>query len=117
MMEHKERSWLAKKYRPAPTSGPSAKRVKVSSIKNAIESHFSRKYEHKTLSSIVHATFPSTEKRPSSHDRTMHVFGIEEIPPEEVILQDVEDEDKEQLKVRIRELEKSDGIEATYQSA
>ena len=79
----------------------------MSSIKNAIESHFSRKYEHKTLSSIVHATFPSTEKRPSSHDRTMHVFGIEEIPPEEVILQDVEDEDKEQLKVRIRELEKT----------
>ena len=105
-MEHKEeRSWLAKRYRPAPSSGPSAKRVKVSSIKNAIESHFSRKYEHTTLSSIIHATFLSTDKKPASHDRTMHMFGMEEIPSEEVVLPDVEDEDKEQLKARIRELE------------
>ena len=45
--------------------------------------------------------------RPASHDRTIHVFGIEEVPPQEVVLLDVEDESKEQLKVRIRELEKT----------
>ena len=79
----------------------------MSSIKNAIESHFSRKYEHKTLTSIIHAAFPNTERRPASHDRTMHVFGIEEVPSQEIVLLDVEDESKEQLKVRIRELQKT----------
>ena len=35
------------------------------------------------------------------------MFGIEEVPSEEAVLPDVEDKDKEQLKVRIRELEKT----------
>ena len=109
-MEYKqERSWLTKKYRPAPSDGPSAKRVKVSSIKGALESHFSQKYEHKTLSSLIEETFPNTERRRLSQDRATHVLGLEEVQPEVPIPPPtiVVDEEKEELKARIRELEQT----------
>lgn len=106
-MEYKqEQSWLTKKYRPAPSDGPSAKRVKVSSIKSALESQFSQKYEHKTLSSLIQDIFPNTERRRLSHDRVTHVVGLDEVQAEvPTVPIVVVDEEKEELKARIRELE------------
>ena len=110
MMEYQqERIWLFKKYRPTPSDGPAAKRVKVSSIKSALESQFSRKYEHKILSSLIQETFPNTEKRRLSQDRATHVVGLEEVQAEvstPTMAMDV-DEEKEELKARIRELEQT----------
>ena len=103
-MEYQQkRTWLTKTYNPAPSDGPSAKRVKVSSIKSALEPQFSRKYDHKTPSSLIQDTFPNTERRRLSHDRATHVVGLEEVQAEVPTLPI--DEEKEQLKARVRELE------------
>lgn len=96
-----EREWLHTKYRVAACARP----VKLSSIKDAMESHFRRKYEHKILSRILQEEFPSAEKKTYSSDRTMHVFGIEKITVQPGSLTTEEDEDKQQLRRRIQELE------------
>ena len=121
-MDHEpERRWLVKTYRPAPRDGPAAKQVKSLMIKKALESKFSRKYEYKTVSRLVKETFPHTETKASTIDRTMHVFGIEEVEevqmsttvePEHTACTTTTAEDaymysveNRQLKARIRELE------------
>lgn len=101
-MEFKlEREWLHTKYRLSPCARP----MKVSSVKSAIESKFCRKYEHKIVSRILQEEFPSTEKKVYSSDRTMHIFGIEEVSDEPATPSTEEDEDKQQLRCRVRELE------------
>ena len=109
MEYQQERNRLSKKYCPAPSDGPAAKRVKVSSIKSALESQFSRKYEHKTLSlsSLIQETFPNTEKRRLSQDRATHVVGLEEVQAEASTPTVDVDKEKEELKARIRELEQT----------
>ena len=81
----------------------------MSSIKNELESQFSRKYEHKTLASLIQESFPDTVKRRSFQDRATHVHGLEEVKaaipiptPTSVV-----DEEKEELKARIRDLEQT----------
>ena len=107
-MEYRqERIWLTVKYRPAPSDGPLAKRVKVSSIKSALESQFSRKYEHKTLSSLIQQAFPNTERRRLSQDRATHIVGLEEVAVEVPTPIVVVDEEKEELRARIRDLEQT----------
>ena len=97
-MEFKlEREWLRTKYRLAQGATP----MKVSYVKNAMESNFCRKYEHKTVSRILQAEFPVAEKKIYSSDRTMHIFGIQEIREEPVTPTAQEDEDKQQLRRRI----------------
>ena len=97
-MEYRqERIWLTEKYRPAPSDGPLAKRVKVSSIKSALESQFSRKYEHKTLSSLIQQAFPNTEIRRLSQDRATHIVGLEEVEVEVLTPMVVADKEKEEL--------------------
>ena len=103
-----ERSWLKTKYRSAPSDCPLAKRVKVSSIKSAIESQFARRYEHKTLASLIHESFPNTESTCSSQDRATRVFGLEveplaATPTPTVVL----DDEKAELEARTRELEQT----------
>ena len=73
-----ELKWLRTTYRLVPGAKP----MKVSSIKNALECNFSRKYEHKIVSRILHEEFPTAEKKIYSSDRTMHIFGIEKVGEE-----------------------------------
>ena len=77
--------------------GPSGKRVKVSSIKSALESRVSRKHDHKTFSTLIQDTFPNTERRPLSHERVTH-GRIRKGSSRGT-------HTEEQLKARIRELE------------
>ena len=105
-MEYDQESrWLRKNYRSAPCEGPSAKRVKLSTIRDGLESQFSQKYAHRTLSLIIEQTFPSTEKKRLSHDRATHVIGLEEARQE--VSTPTSSVDKEQLRARIRELEQT----------
>ena len=98
-----EREWLHTKYHLAPCAKP----MKVSSIKNAMESNFCRKYEHKIVSRILQEEFPTAEKKIYSSDRTMHIFGIEEVREKPATPTMEEDEEKQQLRHRIRELEET----------
>lgn len=98
-----ERKWLHTRYRLAPYAKP----MKVSSVKNALESNFSRKYEHKIVSRILQEEFPIAEKKIYSSDRTMHIFGIEEVREELSTPTAEDDEEKQHLKHRIRELEET----------
>ena len=100
--EH-ERKWLHTRYRLAPCAKP----MKVSSIKNALESNFSRKYEYKIVSRILQEEFSTAEKKIYSSDRTMHIFGIEQIGEELSAPTDEDDEEKQHLKHRIQELEET----------
>ena len=106
-----EREWLHTKYRVAACARP----VKLSSIRNAMESHFCRKYEHKILSRILQEEFPAAEKKTYSSDRTMHVFGIEEMTVDPCS-PTTEKEDKQQLRRRIQELEET-GVGVSHQRA
>ena len=73
-----ERKWLRTKYCLVPCAKP----MKVFSVKNALESNFGQKYEHKIISHILQEEFPTAEKKIYFSDRTMHIFSIEEVGEE-----------------------------------
>ena len=81
--------------------------MKVSCIKNAMESNFCRIYEHKIVSHFLQEEFPTEEKKIYSSDRTMHIFGIKEVREEPGTPTTDEDEEKQQLRRRIQELEET----------
>ena len=62
--------------------------------------------EHKIISHILQEEFPAAEKIYSS-DRTMHIFGIDEVREEPGTPTMEDDEEKQQLRHRIRELEET----------
>ena len=87
-------------YTPRIDFVPGAKPTKVSSVKNALESNFSQKYEHKIVFRILQEEFPTAEKRIYSSDKTMHIFGIEKVGGGSMSTTE-DDEEKQHLKRRI----------------
>lgn len=83
-MASQETRWLREHYRPAPSDGPSAKRVKYSEIYDGLVSSFpSKKFDYSSVSLVIHTTFPNTKSKLCGHSRTKHILGIEPIPEED----------------------------------
>ena len=77
-MESDESRWLKRNYRPAPSEGPSAKRVKYSEIYAGLVSSFpSKTFNHSSVSATIHSTFPNTTSKMLGHSRTKHILGLE----------------------------------------
>ena len=95
-MESNESRWLKRNYRPAPSEGPSAKRVKYSEIYAGLVSSFpSKTFNHSSVSATIHSTFPNTTSKMLGHSRTKHILGLEHT---------VEDDTVPNLKAEIERL-------------
>lgn len=81
-MESEEIRWLKKRYHSAPTDGElqDIKKVKFEHIRKDMTAQFpSKKLSNYQVSQAVSTAFPNTFSRASTHDRTKHIFGLEEI--------------------------------------
>ena len=80
-MESDESRWLKRNYRPAPSDGPSAKKVKYSDIYTGLVSTFpSKTFNHSSVSATIHSTLPNTTSKVLGHSRTKHIIGLEHTP-------------------------------------
>ena len=85
-MESDESRWLKRNYRPAPSEGPSAKKVKYSEIYSALVSSFpSKTFNHSSVSATIHSTFPNTTSKMLGHSRTKHIIGLEHTPEDDSV--------------------------------
>ena len=74
--------WLKNKYCSAPTDGElrDRKKVKYEHIRKDMTAQFpSKKLSNYQVSQGVCTTFPNTFSHTSTHDRTKHIFSLEEI--------------------------------------
>ena len=81
-MESDETRWLKKRYRPAPTDGEvqNVKKIKFEHIRKDMMAQFpSKNLSNYQVSQAITAAFPNTSSRLSTHSRTKHIFGLEEI--------------------------------------
>ena len=85
-MESVESRWLKRNYRPAPSEGPSAKKVKYSEIYTGLVSSFpSKTFNHSLVSATIHITFPNTTSKMFGHSRTKHVLGLEHTSEDDTV--------------------------------
>ena len=81
-MESQETKWLKKRYRPAPTEGEvqNIKKIKFEHIRKDMTAQFpSKNLSNYQVSQAITTAFPNTFSRQSTHSRTKHIFGLEEI--------------------------------------
>ena len=79
-MESEESQWLRKRYRPAPTDGPAAKKIKFSDIHKQLESEFPyRSFPASHVSEEIKSVFPNSLRKAAGKSRQRHIFGLEEI--------------------------------------
>ena len=114
-MESEVSQWLRKRYRPAPTDGPSAKKIKFSDIQKQLESEFpNRSFPASSISEEIKSIFPNSHSKAAGKSRQKHIFGLEEITGDpsgvgcdsDTALQLVtEREEKQQLLDKVQHLE------------
>ena len=111
-MEPEVKRWLREHYRPAPSEGPNAKKMKFGDLHDDLATQFtSTSLSFKMVSQGIKSVFPNTFSKPVGKERVKHVFGLERIdsegtatlassPEHEALQQRVRE-----LKQRVRELE------------
>ena len=74
------RRLLKRLYREAPASGPDAKKIKFSHVKDDVQQHCpSSSISTQSLSRAISAQFPNTESKHLGKARHVYVFGIDKI--------------------------------------
>ena len=72
-----QKQWLKDRFHETPTSGPEAKKVKFSDVKDELETQFvSAKFSSYTVSHLIRDTFPNTISKPAGKSRQQYVFGL-----------------------------------------
>ena len=71
-----QKQWLKDRFHETPTSGPEAKKVKFSDVKDELETQFvSAKFSSYTVSHLIRDTFPNTMSKPAGKSRQQYVLG------------------------------------------
>ena len=71
-----QKQWLKDCFHETP-SGPEAKKVKFSDVKDELETQFvSAKFSSYTVSHLIRDTFPNTMSKPAGKSRQQYVFGL-----------------------------------------
>ena len=69
-----QKQWLKNRFHETPTSGPEAKKVKISDMKNELETP--AKFSSYTVSHLIRDTFPNTISKPAGKSQQQYVFGL-----------------------------------------
>ena len=77
------RTWLKRLYREAPASGPDAKRVKFSHVKDELCRCPSMSVSTQLLSRAISAQFPNAETKQLGKARQSYVLGVDRMCDEE----------------------------------
>ena len=81
-MNSKVRQWLREHYRPAPSGGTLAKRIKFSIMHDELSAQFTpTTFSSRTVSQEIQTAFPETFTKAVGSSRAKHVFGIERVTP------------------------------------
>ena len=72
------RPLLKRLYREAPSSGPDAKKIKFSRVRDEVQRQCpSSPVSTQSLSRAISAKFPNTESKKMGKERHMYIFGME----------------------------------------
>ena len=72
-----QKQWLKAHFHETLTSGPEAKKVKFSDLKDELEMQFvSTKFSSYFVSHLVRETFPNTISKPAGKSRQQYAFGL-----------------------------------------
>ena len=96
---------MKKRYRPAPTDGEvqNVKKIKFECIRKDMTAQFpSKNLSNYQVSQAITTAFPNTFSRLSTHSRTKHIFGLEEITDKPCSSDDIHSIDLEAENRRLR---------------
>jgi hypothetical protein len=81
-------AWLKRQYQDAPLAGPSAKRVKFSTVHEALEQQFTpTKFSAHMVSQAIKEAFPQSLSKACGKSRQKHIFGIEPVTSDTPVTQ------------------------------